>query len=83
MLLRIKIGVSEHNIRVNICIQIIDTVLAQLILESSLALSTRVITAIPARIVRTIAVHIHVVVLSAIRGAVEEDDTVNVSAVTK
>lgn len=67
----------------NIGFQILDTILAQLIFESSLALSSLVGTAIPALVVLSITVHIHVVVSAAVPRTMKEDGTINVPAVSE
>lgn len=67
----------------DICIQILDAILAQLVLECSLALPSLIATAIAALIIQTIAVYIHVIVLAAIARTVEIDGSINVATVCK
>jgi exonuclease V gamma subunit len=81
ILLRIEFGITKHDIRVQIGIEILNAKLAQLVLESSFALPRRVRATVSALIIQTVAVYVHVVILAAVTGTVEVDCPVDVAAV--
>lgn len=83
ILLRIEVRVAEHDIGVQIRIQVFDPVLAELVLERCLALSGLVGSAVTAFVVQSVTVDVHVVVLAAVGGAVQVDSVGDVSAVGK
>lgn len=73
--------VTKHYVRVDVRIQIRDAVLLHRIHERRHALARGVIGAVTSAVVCSIAVDVHVVVLAAVCGAVEEDCTLDVAAV--
>lgn len=81
ILLRIEIGITKHDIGVQISIEILNAKLAQLVLESSFALASLVGATVSALVVQTVAVYVHVIILAAVAGAVEVDCPVDVAAV--
>lgn len=65
----------------DIGIQVLNPVLAQLVLECSLALTSLIGAAIPSLVVQAITVNVHVVILAAVGRAVEKDSSINITAI--
>lgn len=71
--------VAKDHVRMNISIQVWDSKFLHVILESSFALATRVIGAPSRRVVGTITVDVHVIIVSG--ASLEEDGVGDVAAV--
>lgn len=75
---RARTLIAKDDVRVQVCIEIADAVVAHRVLERSLALARGIIRAVASMVVGAVAVNVHVVVLVV---SLEEDGVGDIAAV--